>query len=666
NIRSRIILRSIMALKFRFLSPLLFWGLLGSSSFVPNASAQAEEGFKLRVDVEMVTIEAIALDKDGKPARNLKSEDFQLYEDGKKQDILSLDEVNAESTSSPLGISPIGGRSLNRGKTVFLIFDDSAILPQNIKISRDTAERFVREHMRPQDLFAVAQYDLSMKIVQNFTSDREEVLAAIRQPAGAAAGDAMYFENLLRALDQIFKAIAQIKGQKTILIYSQSGFGPSYMTPTLGNTYAAALTAARKANSVVYTVSPQNLGEGGGSMGAPAMLGQMPSGGFMGGSGGGLGAISSMNSMVTLRSLATESGGFSIYDTNNFDAELDKFGQQIGNYYVLGFQSNNPKHDGAFRKIQIKTNAKGVTLKYRPGYQDRRPIDVLASSKQEKTLLSALAMPGTPTQLPLFFRPAYFYDSPQSARVLIAAKLQTETIALKRKGRQLEADLNIMGVAYSDDGAVAARFSETLPISLDKEKEAEFRKGTLSYRNYFKLRPGKYRLKLAASDASNNLGAAEKQLEIPPRQAQGFAMSSLVVAEQLSPLPDLLKNLQTQLLDQSDPLLFSKMQIEPSVENRLPAGSDVAVLFRAYNLSGSPDQWDLTARPKLLDQSGERFSMAPIQLKKMMSLAGPAEAVVGLRLPFPSVPPGKYRLVIEITEAGSDQTATLQTDIEFF
>ena len=108
------------------------------------------------------------------------------------------------------------------------------------------------------------------------------------------------------------------------------------------------------------------------------------------------------------------------------------------------------------------------------------------------------------------------------------------------------------------------------------------------------------------------------------------------------------------------------MQIEPSVENRLPAGSDVAVLFRAYNLSGSPDQWDLTARPKLLDQSGERFSMAPIQLKKMMSLAGPAEAVVGLRLPFPSVPPGKYRLVIEITEAGSDQTATLQTDIEFF
>jgi len=42
------------------------------------------------------------------------------------------------------------------------------------------------------------------------------------------------------------------------------------------------------------------------------------------------------------------------------------------------------------------------------------------------------------------------------------------------------------------------------------------------------------------------------------------------------------------------------------------------------------------------------------------------EAVIGLRLPLQPVPAGKYRLVIEMTEAGSAQAATLQTDLEFF
>ena len=632
----------------------------------PALAAQDDSAFRVRVDVDMVATEVIALDKDGRPVRNLKREDFELYEEGKRQEILSLDEVNAGSDSSALGVSPIGGKALAHGKTVLIVFDDSAIAPQNIKISRDTAENFVRDHMRPQDLFAVAQYDMSMKIKLNFTSDKEDVLSAIRQQAGASASGAMYFENLLRALDQICHSIAQIKGQKSILIYSQSGFGGSFITPTLGETYAKTLAAARKANAIVYTLSPEMLGGGGGYAGSAPVISGGGMGGARGGGGRGLGAISSLNSPVTLRSLASESGGYSIYNTNNFDNELDRFDQQISNYYILGFQSDNPRHDGGYRKIAVKTKAKGVTLKYRPGYQDRRPIDVLASSKQEKTLLSALASPGAATQLPIVFRPVYFFDSPQSARVLITARLLLENVVLRKKGAQLSTDLNVMGVAYAEDGSVAARFSETVPIAFDKEKEAEFRKGSLPYRNYFKLRPGKYRLKLAASDQSDNLGAAEEFLEVPKPSSRAFSLSSLVIAEQLSPLPDLIKELQTQMLDQSDPLLFSKMQIEPSVENRLPVNSAIAVLFRIYDLPEAQDKLDLTARAKLLDANNKGYALPPIRLKDAMSPVGPAEVVVGLRLPFQGVPQGKYTLLIEITEHGTAQTEALQTNLEYF
>jgi hypothetical protein len=337
----------------------------------------------------------------------------------------------------------------------------------------------------------------------------------------------------------------------------------------------------------------------------------------------------------------------------------------ISNYYILGFQSNNPLHDGSFRKLEVRTKVKGVALKYQAGYQDRSPVDVLASSKQEKTLMTAIDSPGAAQQLPLVFRPAYFYDSTQAARVLVAARIRMEKMAFKKKGGQLGADLNIMGVAYAEDGRTTARFSETLPVSFDKDKEAEFRKGNLAYRNYFRLRPGKYRLKLAASDESNNIGSIEQAFEVPPLPEQGLTGSSLVVAEQMTRLPELVQNLQNQMLEQTDPLLYSGMQIEPRVENKLPINSAVPVIFRMYNLPGQPEQWDYAATAKLLDEKGKEFTLPPIALKKVMSPAVKAEAVVALRLPFQDVPPGKYQLVIQATDAASANTATLRTDLEF-
>ena len=235
----------------------------------------------------------------------------------------------------------------------------------------------------------------------------------------------------------------------------------------------------------------------------------------------------------------------------------------------------------------------------------------------------------------------------------------------KKKGGQLGADLNIMGVAYTEDGSMAARFSETLPVSFDKEKESEFRKTDLVYRNYFKLRPGKYRLKLAVSDESDNLGSMEQALEIPSLPDRGFAGSSIVIAEQTSSMPDLIKNLQTQLLDENNPLLFSGVQIEPRVENRLTAGANVSLVFRIYDMPGPHDQWDLTAKIKLLEEKGQEYNLRPIPLKTVTFPVGPAEALVAISLSLPSVPPGKYRLIIETGEPGSQSAATLQTDLEF-
>jgi hypothetical protein len=363
--------------------------------------------------------------------------------------------------------------------------------------------------------------------------------------------------------------------------------------------------------------------------------------------------------------LAAGSGGFSIANINNYDSEMDKLDLQISNYYILGFQSNNPKHDGAFHKLEVKTELSGVLLKHRDGYLDRRPIDVLESSRQEKSLMTALASPLAAAQLQIIFRPAYFYDSSPKAKVLVEARISMKNMTFKKRGAEFAADIYVMGAAYAEDGSLAARFSQTLPISFDKENEAEFRNNNYVYRNYLRLRPGKYQIKIAASDDSNNLGAAEQSLEILPLLEKGLAGSSIVLIEQMSKLPELVQNLEANLLDGSDPLLYSGMEIQPRAESKLPINSVIQVLFRLYNLSDSSDQWNMVAKPKLLNEKGESLALAPISLNKIISPIGEGRGVVVLSLPFQGAAPGKYKLMIEIGDTASAETAKLQTDIEF-
>jgi hypothetical protein len=146
---------------------------------------------------------------------------------------------------------------------------------------------------------------------------------------------------------------------------------------------------------------------------------------------------------------------------------------------------------------------------------------------------------------------------------------------------------------------------------------------------------------------------------------QGLGFSSLVFAEQTSHLPDLIQNLQTQMLDESDPLVYSGLQIEPRVENRLKTNSTAAVFFRICNLPGNLDQLDLVANPKLLDEKGTVLNLDSIPLKMYMSSAGNSTVGVAFTLPFKNVMAGKYRLLLEITNAGMANNVTPQTDLEF-
>lgn len=774
------------------------------------APAQAPPGGTLRVEVDLVTVEVIAQDKKGNPILGLKREDFRVYEDGKQQQILTFDVVaDKPDEAMPVSLKDVDEEG-RRGKVVLILFDDSNINPSQIQMARESAEKYVKQHMRPWDFFAVASYGLSLKISQNFTHDADKVVAAIRQPAMSHADPASaqslsrqdpsrptfpgqrgrqqdrrdpFGRNpaldqqarfratvLLRTLGQLSSSMSRVKGRKSVLMFSEDFSLASDAQVELRN----AIQAAQRANVAFYSIDARGLnslsdatssqsfldtrqqrgarsGERRGfSFGAlarrlvpainlikpdhstflPASLFQTQ-GGTQGGGGGqsgggqsgggqsggqtGGGQTSGQTGGTTggtrgdtglgnegtgrfpgdaggrqgrtdgifgedarsqfeqfqqqammeniLRSLAAETGGLAVFNTNNLNQGLDKIDLELSNYYVLGFSSSNPKRDGKYRKLEVKTEAKGVKLKYRNGYADPRPPDALAGSKGERSLMSAISSPTPATQLPVIFRPVYFYDSPQLARVPISAKIKRGTIELKKKGGLLVNALDVMGVAYGEDGSVAARFSETLNLAVEKEREEQFRNSDIPYRNYIKLRPGKYQLKLAIADEKGKVGTSEQTLSVPPMPASGLASSSLVISQEMAQLPELIRNMQARLLDETDPLIYKGIQILPPVENTLHRDSPVAVFYKLYNLASSGPELNLTAKVQLIDEKGQANDLPLMDLDEAAYPTGPSEVAIGFNLPLKELSPGKYQLKVETVDASKNQSVTSQAEL---
>jgi VWFA-related protein len=627
---------------------------------IPGAVAQEASPATFKVDVELVTVEVNALDKQGNHVPSLKKEDFQLYEDGKKQEIVSVDEVVEKSDNSSLGMSPLDDGNVPNGKTVLIIFGMGSLDQRQRyqKQIRETVGKYVKLHMKPQDLFAVAVIDSSITIPQNFTRDRDAVLAAVMQSSNKTVNDAGYFQDFLHWLKQINFSLARIKGRKSIVLLTESVFAYSGAGGDIGFLYRDALESMRKSDVVFYTMAPY---------GSDALqIVTNPSPQVMRGMRDPFNPISLPATTMNLRSLALESGGASLCEhDDDFEAGLEKFNQRAANYYILGYQSSNPKHDGGFRRLKVSTasGVRGITIKHQEEYLDRRPIDILASSRQEKTLMTALASSNTTQQLPIVFRPAYFYESPRLARVLVEARIRAENMVLKKRGERYGTDLDIMGIAYAQDGSIPARFSETVPVNFDGENVSEIKKINFPYRNYFKLRPGKYTLKLAVTDGSNNLGSMEQSIEIPALLEKGLAGSSIVIAEKISPLPGLIQNLQTQLLDDNNPFLSAGVEVQSGAENKMPVGSTIPVLFRLYNVFGGHEQ--LIAKIKLLNEKGVTFNLPSISLKDNFYSSSPGQGVVSLGISFKSaIPSGRYRLAIEVANPASSQTTTLETDLE--
>ena len=70
----------------------------------------------------------------------------------------------------------------------------------------------------------------------------------------------------------------------------------------------------------------------------------------------------------SLRTLAEETGGFAVINTNSFENTFNRIVEENSSYYVLAYYPPNPKRDGKFHNIRVRVNRPGLTVRARRGY----------------------------------------------------------------------------------------------------------------------------------------------------------------------------------------------------------------------------------------------------------------------------------------------------------
>ena len=183
--------------------------LLSLFVFATIAAAQQESDEVVKITTQVVQVDAVVTDKDGNQATDLKAADFEVLQDGKPREIISVNYVDLTDPKSRSSISKLKtGKNIpaTPGRTVapedagriltFVVDDGNCYVSRiGIKATREALTKFFTEQMQPNDLVAIYQTRSGSSTLQQYTSDRSKLMSVVNKirwypPRGTCPNDA--------------------------------------------------------------------------------------------------------------------------------------------------------------------------------------------------------------------------------------------------------------------------------------------------------------------------------------------------------------------------------------------------------------------------------------------------------------------------------------------
>ena len=605
---------------------LLLAGLLGGDTFAqqlgqepapprpPTPQKPTEPGYRVRVTTEIVLVNVIARDKKGNLIKDLKADDFTVYEDGQKQQISSFDFENVDALQmagaagetvtgaagssggallGPVQQKPLEGRDR---RLMLLFFDFSAMEQDEIDRAVDAGKKYVHSNMQPADMVALMSLSTNLSLDLDFTDNKEAILAKLgtyndsegqgfengttgssegtAETSGAYTPDDTDYNTFsadrkLLALQSVMQAMGKIP-QKKSLIYFSNGITQSGVDNQ--SALRAATASAVKANVSIYPVDVRGLSAfpPGGQAQAASLHGQAAYNGAA--------VLNDLNgnaaSQETLYTLAADTGGKAFMDTNDLSGVFKQVQKDTSAYYVLGYTSTNHLKDGHYRRLKVQVNRPDIKLEYRPGYYAGRDFEHMKKEDREEQLENELTAELPQTDVAVYVGTAFFRQDDSHYYLSVSLVVPGSQIPFVQEKDKDNATIDIIGMVLESGKFPVGRQRDTVKLAVDSVQQV--RRKNVQYNTAFVLPPGSYHLKfIVRENRSGRMGSFETDVRIPDLRKTPLRMSSVVLSSQRVPV--------TQKRKGFDPLITEQTQLVPSVTHVFTQDQKLYLQYEVYD-----------------------------------------------------------------------------------
>jgi VWFA-related protein len=557
-----------------------------------------------RTGVSAVLVDVVVLDSSGGPVEGLERSDFDVLEDGVKQEIATFDVTDWTSyVAARTGDGPQAA-SVNTypRRFVFIVNRVGAQFEWLTRAKRALAT-FIVESMAEGDEAMVVDVAHSTKIVQQFQAAKEETLQAVRKlsqmqidyPMGPDRAAGFFY----RDLESLADSLAQVPGRKVIILLSnelRTFVPPGSRETNQSFALKAATDALNQANASVYTIDirgPESVG---------------------------------MDTYGGLSPLATETGGRFYRNNVTFEPTLRRIGKENQRYYLLSYVSTNSEADGSYRKIDVRVNRPGVEVIARHGYYARAPE---STSAPETAPGDAVDVAAPPPDLPLAVELTTYLLPTGTGTVRVPVSVAFPAGLLEeRGGAALRASLTVTGA----DGVVAGSFDDAVSLA------RFFLMRTLE------LAPGSYLAEVRLASEGRELYTTSSAFDVPAGFGERFGLSSIVPV--VSP--------------ESASRVGSDLPILPTVT--VKRGSNLHVLFQVFRGPSSERAERARVRYRILNDDGAEVWAGALEGEIALS-DRPDGTPVLLSLPTASLAFGRHRVEVRVEDPSRGRAAA--SDVEF-
>jgi Ca-activated chloride channel family protein len=287
----------------------------------PAPQQPAPPQVPFRAGVELVSLNVTVTDGTQKYITDLAPEDFQVYEDGVKQEVTFFNKTNL-----PIALA--------------LLLDTSASMESKLPTAQEAAIGFAKK-LRSQDLAEVIDFDSRVVVLQNFSNSLPDLEQAIHKTS--AGGSTSLYNAVYIALKDLKKVVAknteEIRRQAIVVL--SDGEDTSSLLP-----FEEVLDLAKRSETAIYAIGLRTP------------------------DGPGTTTKGFKEAEFVLRQFSQETGGRAFFPNQLADL-VNVYGQiadELSSQYTVGYTSRNPKRDGSWRRIVVRVNRPSLTARTKLGY----------------------------------------------------------------------------------------------------------------------------------------------------------------------------------------------------------------------------------------------------------------------------------------------------------